>query len=90
MLLNAPFYNDDSLKRVRDMLQSEPLKVDLHAEADHMNIESRNGESRLSIFRRDSQVPSNLQDLPFQSVYCYYRISCMLGITHRDAFLSKS
>ena len=71
VLLKAPFYNDDCVKRVREMLQSAPLKVDLHSEADHMSIESSNGDSRISTFRRDSSMPSNLEDLPFHSVYCY-------------------
>ena len=49
-LLKAPLYSDDSLKKVRDMLKQEPLRVDLHVESDHMHIETDNGEPRVSIF----------------------------------------
>ena len=65
------------------MLAAPPLKVDVHEDGDMVKVDVRGGECSVTMFKRDSGLPSAVAKLPFRLVFID---SKSLSIEDMDVF----
>ena len=67
-LKQASLWCDGRFKRVREMLRSPQLVVEVQCTADSAKVETQQGRRTIEVFRRTEGMPTTLSTLPFYAI----------------------